>query len=584
MNFRAIMRHYWPFLVQYKWSQAILFSSYGLGKLIDIVVVPIIFKLIIDTVSAPPADPASVLFQLLWYLGLAFLFLNIIFRVGDYFMIYSQSKILEQLSNYTLEKLQNHSYSFFSNSFSGGLVAKTKRFVSAFEELHDQAVYGLWFGGISLLSSTVVLLYYSPIIGAIFFLWLLTYMVMIWYLIKIQIPKGIRNAEADTKVTAHYSDIITNFFTVMMFGSKRIEQAAFQVVTKDQQQKRWVSWMQEGFWSTMWQGININTFTLLFMIGAVWLWLSGEITAGTIVLVQIYAIKSFDVVWNLSKQSIRIFVALTDANEMVEILDRAVDVKDPIKPERVAMPRGQITFSDVHFTYEGEANVFAGLNLHIPAGQKVALVGHSGAGKTTITKLLLRFRDIESGTITIDGQNIAAVRQDELRRKIAYVPQEPLLFHRSLRDNIAYAKPSASLAEIQTVAEKAHAHEFISQLPNGYDTLVGERGVKLSGGERQRVAIARAMLKDAPIVMLDEATSALDSISEQKIQTALWKLIQGRTTLVIAHRLSTIQKMDRIIVFAAGQVVEDGTHDELLYHGKVYAKLWQSQVGGYIAD
>lgn len=578
------MRHYWPFLVQYKWSQAILFSSYGLGKLIDIVVVPIIFKLIIDTVSAPPADPASVLFQLLWYLGLAFLFLNIIFRVGDYFMIYSQSKILEQLSNYTLEKLQNHSYSFFSNSFSGGLVAKTKRFVSAFEELHDQAVYGLWFGGISLLSSTVVLLYYSPIIGAIFFLWLLTYMVMIWYLIKIQIPKGIRNAEADTKVTAHYSDIITNFFTVMMFGSKRIEQAAFQVVTKDQQQKRWVSWMQEGFWSTMWQGININTFTLLFMIGAVWLWLSGEITAGTIVLVQIYAIKSFDVVWNLSKQSIRIFVALTDANEMVEILDRAVDVKDPIKPERVAMPRGQITFSDVHFTYEGEANVFAGLNLHIPAGQKVALVGHSGAGKTTITKLLLRFRDIESGTITIDGQNIAAVRQDELRRKIAYVPQEPLLFHRSLRDNIAYAKPSASLAEIQTVAEKAHAHEFISQLPNGYDTLVGERGVKLSGGERQRVAIARAMLKDAPIVMLDEATSALDSISEQKIQTALWKLIQGRTTLVIAHRLSTIQKMDRIIVFAAGQVVEDGTHDELLYHGKVYAKLWQSQVGGYIAD
>lgn len=235
------------------------------------------------------------------------------------------------------------------------------------------------------------------------------------------------------------------------------------------------------------------------------------------------------------------------------------------------------------FSYEKkQEDVLKDFSLTITPGEKVGLVGHSGAGKTTITKILLRFADISEGEVLIDGQSIQKIKQDDLRRKISYVPQEPMLFHRSLSENIAYGKPDASMEEIVAVAKKAHAHEFIEKLSKGYDTLVGERGVKLSGGERQRVAIARAMLKDAPILILDEATSSLDSVSERHIQEALAELMKGRTTIVIAHRLSTIQKMDRIIVMEEGGIVEEGKHEDLLARGGMYAEFWREQAGGFL--
>jgi ATP-binding cassette subfamily B protein len=218
-------------------------------------------------------------------------------------------------------------------------------------------------------------------------------------------------------------------------------------------------------------------------------------------------------------------------------------------------------------------------------GEKIGLVGHSGSGKTTFTRLLLRFSDIDSGEILIDGQNIARITQDDLRKSIAYVPQEPIMFHRSLRENILYGRQDASEEDVLKAAQDAHADEFIAELPNGYDTLVGERGIKLSGGQRQRIAIARAMIKNAPIILLDEATSALDSESEILIQDALWKLMKGRTAIVIAHRLSTVQKMDRIVVMDSGNIVEEGTHKELVHQeAGIYAKLWAHQSGGFIED
>jgi ATP-binding cassette subfamily B protein len=276
--------------------------------------------------------------------------------------------------------------------------------------------------------------------------------------------------------------------------------------------------------------------------------------------------------------------SLGDSVEMTEILSITPEVTDPRRPEKNRIHRGEVSFKSVTFAYPENTQepLFQDLSFKIKPGEKVGLVGPSGGGKTSITKLLLRFMDIRDGTITIDGQDIARLRQADLRAQIAYVSQEPILFHRSLAENIGYGDLNANSRAIEAIAKLANAHEFISRLPQGYNTLVGERGVKLSGGQRQRVAIARAMLKNAPLLVLDEATSALDSESEVLIQDALWKLMEGRTAIVIAHRLSTIQKMDRIIVLDGGKIVEQGSHKELLTLGGTYAKLWEHQSGGFM--
>lgn len=260
-----------------------------------------------------------------------------------------------------------------------------------------------------------------------------------------------------------------------------------------------------------------------------------------------------------------------------------LDIVDRADAKLLRAKKGKIEWNNVTFKYE-DNSVFDHFNLTIKAGERVGLVGSSGAGKTTFVSLLLRQHELNDGAILIDGQNIAEVTQDSLRENVAVVPQEPMLFHRSIRDNIAYGKPTATDKEIIAVAKKAQAHEFISALKDGYDTLVGERGVKLSGGQKQRVAIARAMLKNARVLVLDEATSALDSESEVAIQKALHELMTGKTVIAIAHRLSTLREMDRIIVLEDGKIIEDGNHDTLTKSGGLYARLWEHQAGGFLQD
>jgi ATP-binding cassette subfamily B protein len=290
--------------------------------------------------------------------------------------------------------------------------------------------------------------------------------------------------------------------------------------------------------------------------------------------------------FNFSNSSLRNYNrAFGDASQMTENLDLTPTILDPENPQKFTSVSGRINFTNVSFTHDGsKSSLFKDFSLHIKPGEKVGLVGHLGSGKTTLTRLLLRYSDVNAGVISLDNIDIRSVKQDDLHSKITYVPQEPLLFHRSLAENIAYGNPNAKQQEIQAVAKMAHAHEFIKELPEGYSTLVGERGVKLSGGQRQRVAIARAMLKNAPILVLDEATSALDSESEALIQDALWKLMNGKTAIAIAHRLSTIQKMDRIIVLDNGKIIEEGSHKELIRKGGKYAELWDRQSGGFIED
>jgi ATP-binding cassette subfamily B protein len=261
-----------------------------------------------------------------------------------------------------------------------------------------------------------------------------------------------------------------------------------------------------------------------------------------------------------------------------------LDIQDKPDATELRVTKGQITFDNVGFHYKGSEPLFTNKSVTIDPGQKVGLVGYSGGGKTTFSNLILRLYDVTDGRILIDGHDIRDVTQDSLRANIGMIPQDPSLFHRTLMENIRYGRDSATDAEVIEAAKRAHANEFIAKLPNAYDSLVGERGVKLSGGQRQRVAIARAILKNAPILILDEATSQLDSVTERDIQDSLWDLMQGKTTIVIAHRLSTLLHMDRILVFDSGKIVEDGTHDELLARGGLYKTLWDAQVGGFLPE
>jgi ATP-binding cassette subfamily B protein len=372
--------------------------------------------------------------------------------------------------------------------------------------------------------------------------------------------------------------LITNILNLKIFSANNKEYSSYSEVLDFNNKARLKSWNFSNL-QLLVQGFFLAFLQISIIYISIKVWLLGKISTGTIVLVQIYMISLFDSLWNLSRSIGKVVTDLSNAKEMIDILDKPLDILDPENPEELHEGKGEIEFKNVNFEYVEDNQVFSNLNLKIKAGEKVGLVGHSGSGKSTITKMLLRFVDVKDGEILIDGQNIKNVTQDDLRSKISYVPQEPILFHRSIGENIGYSKENATNEEIIESAKKAHAHEFISKLQNGYDTLVGERGIKLSGGERQRVAIARAMLKDAPILVLDEATSALDSISESYIKQALNTLMQGKTAIVIAHRLSTISKMDRIIVLDKGRIVEEGTHEELISKDGSYAKLWNYQTG-----
>jgi ABC-type multidrug transport system fused ATPase/permease subunit len=329
------------------------------------------------------------------------------------------------------------------------------------------------------------------------------------------------------------------------------------------------SWLADDFIWGM-QGLLMVGINVGLLYGALQFWERGLITVGDFVLIQAYLLGIFDQLISITRELRRVYDGLADAGEMVHILQKPHGVPDRAGAPELSVGGGAIAFDRVDFHFNAERPILRDFSLRVAGGEKVALVGPSGAGKSTITRLLLRFYDVIGGAIEIDGQDIAAVRQESLRDAIAFVPQEPILFHRTLMENIRYGRRDATDEEVMEAARKAHCHEFISALPERYDTYVGERGVRLSGGERQRIAIARAILRDAPILILDEATSSLDSESEALIQDALEKLMKGKTVIAIAHRLSTIMHMDRILVLERGAIVDEGTHEELLERGGLY--------------
>ena len=585
INIRLIFKYYWPHLKRYKRTSAINFLSYGLGVAGSTIFVPLLYKRIVDVVSLT-TDPSSVsntLIRTTLILAVGIFSYNLFYRIGDYAMSFSQSHMLKDISDDAFKRLQKHSYQFFSNTFTGSIVAKLRRYVNAFETIHDQLLFAVWMGGLNLLFSVAVLVWVSPLLAGIFFIWLTCYVGMTLLFTRKKIRKDILTAEANSKVTATLSDSITNILNVKMFASHDREATLFAETTSIEEKRRREAWYFQNA-QYIFQGYFIGIFEFIGMYAAVMLWINGVISAGTIILMQIYIFASFEIVWNIGRNLTKAIRSLAEAKEMVDIFEEAPAVLDVPNPEKLAINRGHIQIKNITFKYDNHEAVFNDFSLEITPGEKVGLVGPSGAGKTTITKLLLRFADVQSGEILIDGQNIAHITQDDLRSSVSYVPQDPILFHRTLRENIAYSLPTASEDEIIKAAQNSHAHEFIKDFPHGYNTLVGERGIKLSGGERQRIAIARAMLKRAPVIILDEATSSLDSISEHHIQEALDTLMEKRTTLVIAHRLSTIQKMDRIVVLSEGKIVEEGPHRVLLAKRGLYYRLWKQQSHGFMGE
>lgn len=510
----------------------------------------------------------------------------IIWRLGGLVVMKLEISTMRDLNQKVFNHLTKMSNRFFNDSFSGSLVAQTNRFVTAFERLYDIISYELLQIVIKMVFSTAILATFAPKIALGLIIWSAIYTLSSIFLSIKKLPLSKKAASNQSKTTGQLADNLTNITNIKYFAQEKYEIKRYKKTLNEAAHSYFWDWgMSEAIYA--WQGF----LALLFEIIVFWMSLSlvasGQINIGQLVLIQLYYLNIIMSLWSVPRIVRRIEQSFADATEMTEILYTKPEIKDVSKPLECKIRNGLIEFKNVTFDHqdtEENDSLFKNLTFTIKPGERVGLAGPSGGGKTTLTKLILRMTDIDNGVIAIDGQDISKLKQADLRECITYVPQEPILFHRSLLENISYGNPKASFDDCMGSAVQANADEFISKLSDGYDTLVGERGVKLSGGQRQRVAIARAMLKDAPILLLDEATSALDSESESLIQDALWKLMQDRTAIVIAHRLSTIQKLDRIIVLDDGKIVEEGSHKVLLSKKGLYAKLWAHQSGGFIKD
>ncbi len=478
--------------------------------------------------------------------------------------------------------LTQQSLTFHADRFGGALVSQTAKLIGAFERFWDTVVFQLTPSVTSIFAASIILSFIFWQYALFLFVLSLIFAITVFLGSRFLAKRNKEDAQANTAANAYVADVVTNIAAVKSYGQEdeELERLTEKVTFWRAKSLRLMS----GFLSvsTVYSSL-IATLNVVALLAAIWAADNNLISVGAIYLSISYTLTVARQLWEMNSIMRNYNRIMGDAHDMTEILREPKQILDNSK-EVLTAKNGEIDFQAISFSHDKNDQLFSELNLHIKKGERIGLVGHSGSGKTTLTKLLLRFMDVDSGSIEIDGQDIKQVTQKSLRKNIAYVPQEPLLFHQTLSENIAYGKPEASQKEIEKAAKLANAAEFIEKLPEKYKTLVGERGVKLSGGQRQRIAIARAILKDAPILVLDEATSALDSESEKLIQDALTKLMKNRTSIVIAHRLSTIQKMDRIIVLNEGKIVEEGSHKELLSKNGVYAKLWAHQSGGFIEE
>jgi ATP-binding cassette subfamily B protein len=581
---KQILLSYWTHVRKYPFLWFGLLLLMPIGIFINNFAQPYIVAQIIDKLSAGAIPQDQVWDQLGKYVILFVLAAAtgelVVWRIIVWFTWSLEKKVSFDLYQMCFIRLSSQSATFHSNSMGGSLVSQTNKYVMSYAQLLNTAIWQIT-PLISILVFTFIIL--TP--RAPYFVLGLTVLCIAFMTISILSFKKIRplnenEAVTNNKLSGLIADMVTNIMAVKSFGREEMELRNFETANNHAQTAthkvmKGILARDLSFATVLLVG---SILIMAFMVGGpAWFGMS----IGTLVLISTYSFTLIGRLWefnNILRQSNR---ALGNAAAMTTIINSGVDIKDPVKPLPAQFENGTISFNNVTFSHADakDSLLFKDFNLTVKAGEHIGLVGHSGSGKTTLTKLLLRFSDINQGTIEINGRDIRKVKQVELRQRVAYVPQEPLLFHRTIEENIAYGNPRASVEEIRRAAERARAWDFIKELPYGMGTVVGERGAKLSGGQRQRIAIARAMLKEAPIILLDEATSALDSKSEKLIQIALDELMKGKTAIVIAHRLSTIQAMDRIVVLEKGQIVEQGSHEKLVQNQGPYAQLWAHQSG-----
>ncbi|MFD5880284.1 ABC transporter ATP-binding protein [Streptomyces yangpuensis] len=511
------------------------------------------------------------------------LFGETLWRVGLHCLNRLDAHGIEHLYIIGMDELFAKDAAFFHDNFAGSLTKRVLSFASRFEEFVDTLAFSVMGSFVPLLFASVVLWQYDPMLVAGLLTLITLTAVCAAPLIRRRQILVARREEAIARVSGHVADSLMNMDTVRAFAAEDREAAEHRSRVAQSRRLMLRSWDYGNLRiDTLVAPLSVLT-NVLGLVLAVALG-AGEHGVETIIVAFTYYANATRIMFEFNQIYRRLESSMTEAAQFTELLLQPPTVLDPETPEPLRTEGSGVRFEQVNFTHGGGRPLFEGLELDVPSGSKIGLVGRSGGGKTTLTRLLLRMTDVDGGRILIGGQDISRLSQADLRSRLAYVPQDPAMFHRTLRDNIAFARPGATEAEIRRAAEAAHVTEFADALPDGFDTMVGERGVKLSGGQRQRVALARAVLRDAPILLLDEATSALDSESEILVQEALWRLMEGRTALVVAHRLSTVAGMDRLVVLDRGRIVEQGSHQELLTAEGAYAKLWKHQSGGFLHD
>lgn len=571
-------KNYWSFFFM---------QLFALGWTLDHIAWPQIMSVVIDTLDSyngPKDGIWNALSHIVILGGFIWIAIEISMRGSGIILARIMPKFEANVRLAMVEYVSRQTHSYFANNYSGSLANKINDMPRSSSSIITMLITVVMPALATILIMSAMFAWLYPMFGALIFFWVMLHIGI--SLITANKCQDLSNEHAESRSTlaGQIVDSFTNNMIVRIFARRRFEMSLISTSQHDEKKKHVAALMYVEK-VKIWLGVFCFLFVGVFMTWLqIYAYKSGFISIGDLIFTFQGSVNVVMVTWWVGHELPRIFQEIGVCQQAFTILQAPIQIQDARDAQAIKVKKGEIRFKDVTFRYERNNNIFNNQNVTIKPGQNVGLVGFSGSGKTTFVNLILRYFDIASGQILIDNQDIATVTQDSLREQIVMIPQEPMMFHRTLMDNIRYGNINATDEEVIEAAKQAHCHEFIMKLKDKYQTIVGERGLKISGGQRQRIAIARAMLKRSPILIMDEATSALDSVTESYIQDSIKSMSEGRTTLIIAHRLSTLADMDRILVFKDGHIVEDGTHEELMSVGKHYKMLWDMQRDGFLPE